>query len=135
MVKSVKEIKDQIKMYLLPECNLKTNFSSEDFLVELDNKLIIIAKPIIENNKVIYKFMLDIQFLSSKEISYDEIVMVKNIIDVLESNKNFVLSKFKKYTVEEFLEENKIREEQSKKMFEALEKALLIMHAKKDTNE
>ena len=47
--------------------------------------------------------------------------MIKNIIEVLEENKNFVLKRLKKYTVDEYKEELRLREEQSQKVLDALQ--------------
>lgn len=50
--------------------------------------------------------------------------MIKNIIDILENNRKFVLAKFKKYTVDEYKEGLKIREENSRLMFKGLKNML-----------
>lgn len=82
------------------------------------------AKLVEKNHKMIYEFVLDTQFVSDKEISYDELKMVIKIIDILESNRKFVLSRLKKYTVEEYKKEKEERERLSNKMLEALTKEL-----------
>ena len=51
--------------------------------------------------------------------------MVKNIIEVLEDNRSFVLKRLKKYTVDEYKEELRLREEKSNKYFETF-KSLII---------
>ena len=51
--------------------------------------------------------------------------MIKKVIDILEDNKKFVLSKLKKYTPEEYIEEQKIRKMQSERMLESLKNMLL----------
>ena len=81
----------------------------------------IIAKPVCTDNDFHYEFILDTQFLSEKEINYQELVMIKNIIEVLEKNKNFVLKRLKKYTVDEYKEELRLREEKSRKILLALD--------------
>jgi len=66
------------------------------------------------------------EFLSSKEVSYDEIEMIHRIMQILKDNEKFVLSRFKKYTVEEYKEEERIRKEQSDKMFESLKQMIMV---------
>jgi len=58
------------------------------------------------NDKFKYEFLLDTQFINGKTITSEELIMVKNIIDILEANRKFALTKFKKYTAQEFLEED-----------------------------
>ena len=53
--------------------------------------------------------MLDIQWLSSNEVSYKEIVMIKNIMDILNENKKLAISRLKKSTVEEYKEDKRKR--------------------------
>lgn len=120
-VNSVKEIKKLIDEVMLSGYHYKTNFSCPEFLVDIDSKFIIIAKPICTEKEFYYEFVLDIQFVYDKEITFDELTMIKNIINILEENRKFVLSKLKKYTVNEYKEELKKREEQSKKMLDALQ--------------
>lgn len=105
-IRTVKEIRKLIDEVMLPEYSYKTNFSSSDFLVDINYNLVISANLVKEDNKMIYKFILDTQFLSSREITYDELKMLTKIIDILEDNRKFVLSRLKKYTVEEW-EKNK----------------------------
>lgn len=124
-IKSVKEIKELINKVMLPGYSYKTYFSSPDFLVDINYKLVIIAKLIKQDDKMVYEFMLDTQFLSECEITYDELVMCKNIIEILEINKKFVLSKFKKYTVEEYEKEKEERKRQSDIMLEALKEMMM----------
>ena len=69
--------------------------------------------------------MLNTEFLSNKEITYDEIVMIKNIIEILEENRCFVLSRSKKYTVSEYKEELRVREENSERMLETLKQMIV----------
>lgn len=124
-INSVKEIKKIIDKFIIPGYQYKTNFSSSLFLVDIESKLIIIAKPVCTDKDFHYEFVLDTQFLSEKEITYKELVMIKNIIEVLEGNRSFVLKKLKKYTVNEYKEELRLREEQSNKYFETF-KSLII---------
>ena len=56
-----------------------------------------------------------IQFVSSKEIFYEEIVMIKNVIDLLNKNKKLALSRLKKWTVEEYREDERIRKYEVRK--------------------
>ena len=113
-IKTVKEIKNLIDKVILPGYKYKTNFSNAEFLIDINQSLIISAKLVKENNKMNYEFTLDTQFLYSKEISVKEIKMINDILNILENNKKFVISKLKKYTVEEYEKEieyrkNKVR--------------------------
>ena len=69
--------------------------------------------------------MLDTQFVSDKEISYEEIVMIKDVIDLLKQNKKLALSRLKKWTVEEYREDERIRKIRSEKMLEELKSIFL----------
>ena len=120
---SVKEIKQLIDKVMLPDYKYKTNFSCADFLIDINYNLVIAAKLIEKDNKMVYDFILDTQFVSDKEITYDELKMVINIIDILEANRKFVLSKLKQYTVEEYKKEQIERERRSEAMLEALKYA------------
>ena len=120
-INSVKEIKKLIDKLIIPRYHYKTNFSCSDFLVDIESKFIIIAKPVCTDKDFHYEFVLDTQFLSEKEINYQELVMIKNIIEVLEENKNFILKRLKKYTVDEYKEELRLREEKSRKILLALD--------------
>lgn len=120
MVKSVKEIKLLIDKVMIPGYSYETNFNCAEFLIDIDDKLVIMTKPNVVGDKVVYEFGLDTEFLNDKYITYDEIIMIKAILDILENNRKFVISKFKKYTVDEFIEEQRLKEEQSEKMFESL---------------
>ena len=119
-IKSVKEIKKLIDEVMLPGYYYKTNFSCSDFLIDINYKLIIKASIVKKEDKMVYEFVLDTQFLSEKEISYEEMKMIISIIEILENNRKFVLSRLKKYTVEEYEKEKMERERQSKMMLEAL---------------
>lgn len=122
---SVTELKNIIKTKVLDGYRLKTNFSSEDFFVEVGN-LIIIAKPICTKEEVRYEFLLDTQFVSSKEINYKELKMIKEIIEILELHRKIAISRLKKWTVKEYEEEQKLKEEQSERMLEALKRAFML---------
>lgn len=80
---------------------------------------------------MIYVFVLDTQFLSEKVISYEEMKMVINIIKILENNRKFVLSRLKKYTVEEYEKEKMERERKSEMMLEVL-KTMFIKKIERD---
>ena len=120
----LRDLKQEIKKKVLDGYDLRTNFSSNDFLVEIGN-FIIIAKIRCTDTEVKYEFVLDTQFVSSKEISYEEIVMIKNVIDLLNQNKKLALSRLKKWTVEEYREDERIRKIRSEKMLEELKSIFL----------
>lgn len=120
-INSVKEIKKIIDKLIIPGYHYKTNFSSSEFLVDIESKFIIIAKPVCTDKDFHYEFVLDTQFLSLKEITYQELVMIKNIIEVLEENRSFVLKRLKKYTVDEYKEKLRLREEESRKILLVLD--------------
>ena len=120
-INSVKEIKKIIDKLIIPGYHYKTNFSSSEFLVDIESKFIIIAKPVCIDKDFHYEFVLDTQFLSLKEITYQELVMIKNIIEVLEENRSFVLKRLKKYTVDEYKEKLRLREEESRKILLVLD--------------
>lgn len=101
-MKTVKELKQQIDKVIVPGYTYQTNLSWTERLVDFDCGLGIGAKLIQIDNKMVYEFIVDTQFVSSKEITYNEICMCKDIIDILEKNRNFVLKRLKKYTVEEY---------------------------------
>lgn len=122
-INNIRELKQIIKKEVVKDYKLKTNFSCNEFLVEIGS-MIIIAKTICSEKEVKYEFVLDTQFLSTKEITYEEIVMIKNVIDILNKYKKLAISRLRKWTVEEYLNDKKIREEKSEKMLEALKKAL-----------
>ncbi len=125
-IKRVKDLKKIIDKVLLPNYIYKTNFNSSDFLIDINYNIIIKAKLIKKDNKMVYEFVVDTQFMSEAEITYDEIVMIKNIIDILEENRKFVLSRLKKYTVEEYEKEEQERKEQSEKALEALKQIITM---------
>ena len=119
-IKSVKEIKKLIDEVMLPGYYYKTNFSCSDFLVDINYKLIIKASLVGQEDKMVYEFVLDTQFLSEKGISYEEMKMIISIIEILENNRKFVLSRLKKYTVEEYEKEQEEKKKKSEMMLEAL---------------
>jgi len=121
---NVTELKSIIKTRVIEGYELKTNFSSPDFLVQIGN-LIIIAKPICLPTEVKYDFVLDTQFLSSSEIKYEELSMIKDVMEILEVNRKVAISRLKKWTVEEYEEDRKQKEKRSEEMLEALKKAFL----------
>ena len=73
--------------------------------------------------EVKYEFMLDTQWLSSNEVTYEEIVMIKNVMDILNENKKLAISRLRKWTVEEYKQDKKQREIQSNQMLEMLKSA------------
>lgn len=119
---TLKDLKQEISKNTIEGYKVKTNFSSCEFLVEIGS-MIIIAKPICLEKEVKYEFMLDTQFLSSNEITYEEIVMIKNVIDLLNENKKLAISRLKKWTVEGFIEDKRQRELRREQMIEALKSA------------
>ena len=121
-IKSVKEIKKLIDKVILPGYTYKTNFSCGEFLIDINSSLIIAAELVKENNQMKYRFVLDTQFLRENIVTHDEIIMIDKIINIFEENRSFVLSKLKKYTVEEYEQEKEYREKQSEKVLEALKK-------------
>lgn len=126
MIKSVKEIKKLISKVMIPGYSFKTNFSSAGFLVDINNSLVIAADLVKKDNKMVYEFVLDTEFTRYAKVSFDEIIMVNNIINILEENRKFVLSKLKKYTVEEYEEEEeRLRNERSEKMLEAFKYSIM----------
>ena len=135
-INRVKDLKKLIDKVLLPNYTYHTNFSSSDFLIDINYNIIIKAKLIKKDNKMIYKFVVDTQFISEAEITYEEIVMIKSIIDILEKNRKFVLSRLKKYTVEEKEKEKEEleRKEKSEEAFETL-KQILTMKYKNECDD
>lgn len=121
---NLKELKKEIIKNTIEGYKVKTNFSSCDFFIQIGG-FVIIAKPICLEKEVKYEFMLDIQFLSNKEIVYEEILMIKNIIDLLNKNKKLAVSRLKKWTIEEYIEDKRQREVRSQQMLEALKSAFV----------
>ena len=106
---NLKDLKQEISKEAIEGYKVKTNFSSCEFLVEVGN-ITIMAKPICLEKEVRYEFMLDTQWLSSNEITYKEIVMIKNVMDILNENKKLTISRLKKWTVEEYKKDKRKRE-------------------------
>ena len=123
-IKRVKEIKKLIDDVILPGYTYKTNFNCAEFLIDINFNLIIAAKLIRYDDSVEYQFILDTQFLSNGEVTFDEIKMIGKIIDILEDNKKFVLSRLKKYTFKEYDAEIERRERESKKVMDSLMKLI-----------
>ena len=127
-IKRVKDLKVLIDNVMLPNYYYKTNLSCSDFLIDINYKIIIKANLVKKDNKMIYEFVVDTQFISDQEITYDEIVMIKNIIEILETNKKFVLSRLKKYTVEEYEKEEQERKANSERALEELKKMITMKY-------
>ncbi len=104
-MKTVKELKQEIDKVIKTGYTYQTNLSWTERLISINHGVGIGAKLVQINNKMTYEFIVDTQFVSSKEITYDEICMCKDIIDILEENRNFVLRRLKKYTIEEYEQE------------------------------
>ena len=121
---TVKEIKKLIDKVMIKGYIYKTNFSCAEFLVDISNGLVIGAKLVKHDNKMEYEFVLDTQFLSEKYITTDELKMINEIINILEDNKKFVISKLKKYTVEEYEREEEYRKKQSEMILKALTESI-----------
>ena len=79
-------------------------------------------------NEVKYEFVLDTQFISSKELTYDEIIIAKKVIELLNNNKKLAISRLKKWTVEEYLKDQENRKKKSEEMLEALKVAMMQSH-------
>lgn len=119
---NLRDLKQEIVKKAIEGYKVKTNFNSCEFLVEVGN-ITIMAKPICLEKEVRYEFMLDTQWLSSNEVTYEEIVMIKNVMDILNENKKLAISRLKKWSVEEYKEDRRKREEQSEQMLEMLQNA------------
>lgn len=122
-MKTVKELKQEIDKVIVTGYTYRTNLSWPESLVSINHGVAIGAKLIQKDNQMIYEFYVDTQFVGSKEIAYDEICMCKNIIEILERNRGFVLKRLKKYTVEEYEQEEiafKKRQEELMHFFENL---------------
>ncbi len=120
----ISQLREAIKSKVKKDYRLKINFSRPQFFIEIGN-LIINAKPICNETGVKYEFVLDTQFLSQREITFDELIMVKEIIEVLEANKELAISKLSKWTIEEYKEHIRLKEEQREQMLKALKEAFL----------
>lgn len=120
----ISQLRKVIKSKVKKDYRLKINFSRPQFFIEIGN-LIINAKPICNETGVKYEFVLDTQFLSQREITFDELIMLKDIIEILEANKELAISKLSKWTIEEYKEHIRLKEEQRERMLEALKEAFL----------
>lgn len=123
----IRDLKQEIIKIIPSEYKVQTNFSCPDFMVEFGN-LIICAKTICTENEVYYEFVLDIQFVFEKELTYQEIAMAKDVIELLNQNKKLATSRLKKWTVEEYLKDQKEREKRSKEMLDTLKKIMTQAH-------
>ena len=101
----VKELKQEIESVMIPGYTYQTNLSCAERLVSINHGVGIGTKLVQKDNKMVYEFIVDTQFVGSKEITYDEICMCKDIIDIFEKNRAFVLRRLKKYTIEEYEQE------------------------------
>ena len=101
-MKTVKELKQELDKIMKTGYTYRTNLSWREMLVEFECGIGIGTKLVKIEDKIVYEFIVNTEFVSSKEISYDEICMCKDIIDIFEKNRNFVLRRLKKYTVEEY---------------------------------
>ena len=131
-MKTVKELKQEIDKVIIPGYTYQTNLSWPERLVSISHSLGIGAKLVRVEDKMVYEFVVDTQFISAKEITYDEICMCKSIIDIFEKNRNFVLRRLKKYTVEEYEQEQiefARRQEQFINFLDSL------VHIKKESTE
>ena len=134
-MKTVKELKQEIDKIMVPGYTYQTNLSWAERLVSINYGLGIGVKLVQIEDKMVYEFIVDTQFVSSKEITYDEIVLCKNIIDILEKNRSFVLSRLKKYNVQEYQQEKTEFEKRQKalmKFFESLVQGDKLFGEEKD---
>lgn len=122
----VTDLKNIIKFRVPNEYKVSTNFSSPDSFIFIGD-LLIIAKTICTETEVKYEFMLDTQFISSKEISYNELIIAKEVIELLEENRKVATSRLKKWKVEDYLRDKELKEKQSIAMMEALMKCMQNM--------
>lgn len=124
---NLRDLKQEIIKITPKEYKVKTNFSSNDFLIEIGS-FVICTKTICTEKEVKYKFVLDTQFISSKELTYEEIVIVKNVIELLNNNKKLAISRLKKWTVGEYLKHEEDRKKKSEEMLEAFKAAIMQSH-------
>ena len=106
-----------------PGYTYKINLSYSEHLIDISNGLGIGTKLVQIEDKMVYKFIVDLQFLRSQELTYDELELCKDIIEILEKNRSFVLRRLKKYTIEEYEREQiafQKRQEELIKFFESL---------------
>ena len=121
-IKRVKDLKKIIDKVLLPNYIYKTNFNSSDFLIDINYNIIIKAKLIKKDNKMVYEFVIDTQFMSEAEITYDEIAnstkplesKLRNLINTLYQgplNNKVTLDKISDAWQKEEAHKQKIHEE------------------------
>ena len=128
-MKTVKELKQEIDKVIIPGYTYQTNLSWAERLVSINHGLGIGTKLVRVDNKMVYEFIVDTQFISVKEITYDEICMCQDIIDIFEKNRNFVLKRLKKYTVEEYEQEQLEFEQRQENFIKFLDS---LIHNKKE---
>lgn len=128
-MKTVKELKQEIDKVIIPGYTYQTNLSWAERLVSINHGLGIGAKLVRVDNKMVYEFIVDTQFISVNEITYDEICMCQDIIDIFEKNRNFVLKRLKKYTVEEYEQEQLEFEQRQENFIKFLDS---LIHNKKE---
>ena len=121
----IAELKSKIKSKVPKNYKITTNFSSPEFLVQVNN-LVIAARPICMKTEVKYEIILDTQFISSGEITYEEVTIIKEILELLEENKKTAISRLKKWTVKEYSENQKLRELQSQKLFKNIRRKICL---------
>lgn len=131
-MKTVKELKEEIDKIMKHGCTYKTNLSWAEHLIDINHGLGIAAKLVRVEDKMIYEFIVDTQFISSKEITYDEVCMCKDVIEILEKNRNFVLKRLKKYTIEEYEQEQLEFKQRQDNLIKFLDS---IFHTKKMSGE
>ena len=131
-MKTVKELKQEIEKVIKPGYTYQTNLSWTERLISINHGVGIGAKLVQKDNKMVYEFIVDTQFVSSKEITYDEICMCKDIIDILEKNRNFVLKRLKKYTVEEYEQEQLERKQKQESFIKFLDSLVYNSKSRKD---
>lgn len=131
-MKTVKELKQEIDKVIKPGHTYQTNLSSCDRLISIDHGVGIGAKLVRVEDKMVYEFIVDTQFISTKEITYDEICMCKDIIDIFEKNRSFILKRLKKYTVEEYEQEQLEFEQRQENFIKFLDS---LVHNKKELVE
>ena len=121
----IAELKSKIKSKVPKNYKITTNFSSPEFLVQVNN-LVIAARPICRKTEVKCEIILDTQFISSGEITYEEVTIIKEILELLEENKKTAISRLKKWTVKEYSENQKLRELQSQKLFKNIRRKICL---------
>ena len=131
-MKTVRELKQEIDKVIVSGNTYQANLSWTERLISINHGVGIGAKLIKKDNKMVYEFIVDTQFVGSKEITYDEICMCKDIIDILEKNRNFVLRRLKKYAVEEYEKEQIEFEKRQEKFIKFLDS---LVHENKSQKE